>query len=144
MSAIQISIAAPPYIQSCARATYVDFCVLEAFLQIVIYSLVRYLADECKIRDSNLLLLGALKGSLSNLGLSPSAAGCLRSASVLLAAGALCYCLSKIKLVLVPEDGKSEGNPYTMVFSFGLHGSIALAPTAGNGEGNFGEVINKH
>ena len=32
-----------------ARPTYVDFRILEAFLQVVIYSLVRYFADECKI-----------------------------------------------------------------------------------------------
>ena len=80
-------------IHSCARPTYVDFRILESFLQIVIYSLIRYLADECKIGDSDLLLLGALKGGFSNLGLSPSTTGRLRIASILLAAGALCYCL---------------------------------------------------
>lgn len=36
-------------IQPYARPTYVDFRILEPFLQIVIYSLVRYFADECKI-----------------------------------------------------------------------------------------------
>lgn len=116
-----------PHIQWCARSAYVDFRILEAFLQIVIYSLVRYLADECKIRDSDLFLLGALKGGLSNLGLSPSAAGRLRIASVFLAAGALCYCLSKLQLVLVLGIGTSESNPHTMVVFFRLHGSVELA-----------------
>ena len=36
-------------IHLCARATYVDLRILESFLQIVIYSFIRYLADEGKI-----------------------------------------------------------------------------------------------
>lgn len=128
------------YVQSCASSTYVDFRILKPFLQIIIYSLVRYLADEGKIRNSDLLLLGALKGGLSDLGLPPSAAGRLRIASVFLAAGALGYCLSKLRFSLVPKVGEGEGNPHTMVVFFGLYSSTVFARPGGWGHGSFEEV----
>ena len=37
------------HVYLCARPTYVDLRILEPFLQIIIYSIVRYLAYECKI-----------------------------------------------------------------------------------------------
>lgn len=126
------------HFQPCAQPTYVDFRILEAFLQIVIDSLVRYLANECKIRDSDLLLLGALKGGLSNLRLSPSAAGRLRIASVLLAAGALCYCLSKPRISLFLKVGKSESRRAILIpwwFSLGFTVQLCLRLLRDTGTG---------
>ena len=54
------------------HSTHVDFCILEPLLQIVIDSLVRYLADKGEIRDPNLLFLRALKHGFSDLRLPSS------------------------------------------------------------------------
>ena len=54
------------------HSTHVDFCILEPLLQVVIDSLVRYLADKSEIRDPNLFLLRALKHGFSDLGLPSS------------------------------------------------------------------------
>ena len=92
-----------PCFQSSTRRTYVDLRVLKSLLQIVIDSFVRYLADESEIRNSNFLLLGALKNGLSDLGLSPSATCRLSIAGVFLAASALCDCLLKNAISICPR-----------------------------------------
>jgi hypothetical protein len=75
-------------------STYVDFAILEAFLEIVVDGLVGDLADQREIRDTDFLLLGRLEdGLLCEVGTRLSPAGCLGSSAVLLAPGALCYCL---------------------------------------------------
>ena len=64
-----------PCANSCACdfcPAYIDFCILESFLQVIVDSFVRDLAQECKIRDAHFLLLSALKDGLLDLGLSAS------------------------------------------------------------------------
>jgi hypothetical protein len=75
-------------------STHVNFAILEAFLEVVVDGLVRDFADEREIRDTDFLLLGRLEdGFLCELGAWLSPAGCLGSSAILLAPGALCYCL---------------------------------------------------
>jgi hypothetical protein len=74
-------------------STHVDFAILKALLQVVVDGLVRDFADQCEIRDSDLLLLGALEDGLLcelRLGL-PRAAG-----GVLFAPRALGNCLLRV------------------------------------------------
>ena len=84
--------------RSDARPTYVDLRVFKSLLQVVIDGFVRDLADEGEIRNSNFLLLSALKNGLPDLGPSPSATCRLSIAIVLLASSALCDCLSKVAI----------------------------------------------
>lgn len=67
---------------------YVDLAILEALLQVVIDGLVGNLADQSKIRHSDLLLLGRLECRLLDLGL---AAGRLCGSRVLLSSRAFGY-----------------------------------------------------
>ena len=87
-----------PCFRSDARPTYVDFRIFKSLLQVVIDGFVRDLADEGEIRNSNFLLLSALKNGLPDLGLSPSTTCRLSIAIVLLAASALCDCLLKVAI----------------------------------------------
>ena len=75
----------------------VDFCSFEALLQIIVDRLVRNLADERKVRNSDFLLLRALELGFLNIRPSPTALG-LRRALVLLATCALCDRLSLCEL----------------------------------------------
>ena len=98
-----------PCFRSDARPTYVDLRVFKSLLQVVIDGFVRDLADEGEIRNSNFLLLGALKNGLPDLGLSPSATCRLSIARVLLAASALCDCLLKVAISIYPRaQGQSS------------------------------------
>jgi hypothetical protein len=73
-------------------STHVYLAILEALFQIVVDGLVRNLADQGEIRDSDFLLLGGLKdGLLCELRLWLSSS---TSRSILFAPGALCYCLN--------------------------------------------------
>lgn len=48
--------------------------MFEADFQVVVDSLVRDLAEQCQIRNTNLLLLGGLEDGLLDLGFPPAAA----------------------------------------------------------------------
>lgn len=50
-----------------AISTYVDFVMLEAKLQVVVDGFIRDLAQQCKIRNTNILLLCCLKCGLLDL-----------------------------------------------------------------------------
>ncbi len=52
---------------SALLSTYVDFRVLETFLEIVVDCLIGDLADEGKVRNTDFLLLGAFEHRLFNL-----------------------------------------------------------------------------
>jgi hypothetical protein len=45
-------------------STHVDFAILEALLQILVDCLIRHFANQCQVRDSDFLLLGALENGL--------------------------------------------------------------------------------
>ena len=92
-----------PCFQSEVRPTYIDLCIFESLLQVVIDGFVRNLADESEIRDSNFLLLSALENGLPDLGLPPSATCRLSIAGVFLAASALCDCLLKNTISVYPR-----------------------------------------
>ena len=90
-------------------STHVDFAILEALLQVVIDGLVGDLANQCKIRDADFLLLSRLKDGLGcELLLLPRTSGS-GSASILLAPGALSYRLYKLTVsvcrVVVADKG---------------------------------------
>jgi hypothetical protein len=51
----------------CMRGPYIDLCVLESLLQILIYCFVRDLADQCKIRNPYFLLLGGIECRLLDI-----------------------------------------------------------------------------
>jgi hypothetical protein len=53
-----------------AEDTYINLSILKAKFEIVVDSLVRHLAQQREIRNTNLLLLCALKNSLLHLRLS--------------------------------------------------------------------------
>lgn len=92
-----------PCFRSDSRPTYVDLRILKSLLQVVVDGFVRDLADEGEIRNSNFLLLSALKNGLPDLGLPPSATCRLSIAIVLLAASALCDCLLKVAISIYPR-----------------------------------------
>lgn len=92
------------------RPTYVYLPILEPYLQVVIDSLIRDLADESEIRYSDLLLLGALEYSFPDLGLPPSTTPCLGRAAVLLPSCAFCNCLIKHQVSVF----RSLGYPYEL------------------------------
>ena len=97
-----------PCFQFDARPTYVDLCIFKSLLQVVIDGFVRYLADESEVRDSNFLLLSALKNGLPDLGFPPSATRRLSIAGVFLAASAFCDCLPKNTISVYP---RAKGKP---------------------------------
>jgi hypothetical protein len=49
------------------KGPYVDLCILESLLQILIYCFVRDLADQCKIRNPDFLLLGGIECRLFDI-----------------------------------------------------------------------------
>lgn len=49
--------------------TNVNLSILKALLQILIDSFVRHLAQQCQVRDSDLLLLGRIECRLLDIGL---------------------------------------------------------------------------
>jgi len=98
-----------------AHATYINFCILETNLQIVVDSLIRDLADQCEIRNSHFLLFGALEDGLSDLGLAPCAAGRLGIVRVLFSAGALGDCLLNGRFSLDVLPGRIWGVLCTML-----------------------------
>jgi len=84
-----ISLAPPDRMTRPAQdATHIDLAILKALLQVVVDGLVGNLANEGKIRDSHLLLLGALESGLPDLGLAAAAAG-LCGSGILLSSSAL-------------------------------------------------------
>lgn len=48
---------------------YIDLCIFESLLQIVVDGLVGNFADQRKIRNPDFLLLGRVEGSLPDIGL---------------------------------------------------------------------------
>lgn len=75
--------------------THVYFSILEAFLQILIDSLIGYLADQGKIRNSHFLLFSTFEDRFPDLRLASATrsfgiARLANSVSLLLAAGSLC------------------------------------------------------
>lgn len=50
----------------------VDFAILKALLQVLVDCLIGYFAQQCQIRDSDLLLLGRVEGRLFDYWLSTS------------------------------------------------------------------------
>jgi hypothetical protein len=92
---MSLELLAPYTSKAIETPTYVDLRILKSLLQVFVYGFVRYRAQERKIRDSYLLLLGAFKDSFLDLWSSPAAARrLLCGCGILLAASALRNCLS--------------------------------------------------
>lgn len=88
---VYLVLLASPRVQAIgALSTYIDLCVLEALLQILIDCLIRDFADQGKVRDADFLFLRALKYRFSNFWLPPPIFCSFDGCRLFLSAGAFC------------------------------------------------------
>ena len=80
-------------------STHVNLAILESLFQVVVDGLVRNLADQRKIRDTNFLLLGSLEDRLGcELRLRLPSPGGFGTSGIFFAPCALCYRLRVVEI----------------------------------------------